>query len=149
MIDLAEPARTAAARNDTLAAGRGLSISAHAPGPVPVHADRQRPAQVLERLVFNAVKFTPRGRSPCRRGCRTTTRCWRHATPGSGSAAPTRTACWPRCAVRPPPNAPRCKGAGLGLSIVKAIVDAHGGTLAIDSDSGLGAAVTVRLPRHR
>ena len=37
-------------------------------------------------------------------------------------------------------------GSGLGLSIVEAAVDAHGGTLHIDSDSGQGTSVTLRLP---
>ncbi|WP_433360892.1 ATP-binding protein [Actinoplanes sp. CA-142083] len=41
------------------------------------------------------------------------------------------------------------QGAGLGLSIVKAIVDAHDGVLSIDSDTGCGTTVTVRLARHR
>src|SRR5512138_2390191 len=61
LIDLAGLARDAAERNNALAAGRGLTIRAHAPEPVPVHADEQRLAQAVERLVLNAVKFTPRG----------------------------------------------------------------------------------------
>jgi DNA-binding LacI/PurR family transcriptional regulator/signal transduction histidine kinase len=37
-------------------------------------------------------------------------------------------------------------GAGLGLSIVKGIIDQHGGEIEIDSPPGQGARVTVRLP---
>ncbi|MFD2614358.1 sensor histidine kinase [Paenibacillus gansuensis] len=36
-------------------------------------------------------------------------------------------------------------GAGLGLSITKSIVEAHGGTVAVDSRPGAGAAFTIRL----
>jgi PAS domain S-box-containing protein len=38
-------------------------------------------------------------------------------------------------------------GAGLGLSIVKAIVDAHGGTIAVESRQGAGTCFELRLPR--
>ncbi|MEE9591370.1 MAG: HAMP domain-containing sensor histidine kinase, partial [Thermodesulfobacteriota bacterium] len=37
-------------------------------------------------------------------------------------------------------------GAGLGLSIVKAIVDAHGGKLDVESELGKGSRFTVNLP---
>jgi signal transduction histidine kinase len=39
------------------------------------------------------------------------------------------------------------RGYGLGLSLVKAIVDAHGGTVAAESKPGEGATFTLRLPR--
>jgi signal transduction histidine kinase len=37
-------------------------------------------------------------------------------------------------------------GAGLGLAIVAAIVEAHGGSVAVSTQPGSGAAFTVRLP---
>jgi signal transduction histidine kinase len=41
------------------------------------------------------------------------------------------------------------EGTGLGLPIVKGLVDLHGGTLEIKSRTGEGTQVTVRLPPER
>ncbi|MBV6489952.1 MAG: Sensor histidine kinase ResE [Fimbriimonadaceae bacterium] len=40
-------------------------------------------------------------------------------------------------------------GAGLGLAIVKSVAQAHGGSVAIDSELGKGTKVTLRLPQKR
>jgi two-component system, OmpR family, sensor kinase len=43
-------------------------------------------------------------------------------------------------------GSPDAEGVGLGLAIVRSIVEAHGGAVAVDSREGHGAAFTVRLP---
>jgi signal transduction histidine kinase len=40
------------------------------------------------------------------------------------------------------------RGAGLGLSIVKSLVELHGGEMALDSEPGRGTRVSVRFPEH-
>ncbi|HPC83635.1 MAG TPA: HAMP domain-containing sensor histidine kinase [Thermoanaerobaculaceae bacterium] len=46
-------------------------------------------------------------------------------------------------------GAPRAEGAGLGLAIVRHLVRAHGGEVAVTSELGRGSTFTVRLPRSR
>lgn len=43
---------------------------------------------------------------------------------------------------------PGRRGAGLGLAIAKAIIEAHGGSLTVDSSPGRGATFTINLPRR-
>ena len=58
---------------------------------------------------------------------------WPTSSPAS-SAAPTRAGC-------------QVPGAGLGLDIVRTIVEAHGGEVSLDSAPGAGTTVRVALPR--
>ena len=44
-------------------------------------------------------------------------------------------------------RAPLGKGTGLGLSICNSIVDQHGGSIVVESQSGKGSTFTVKLPR--
>ena len=40
----------------------------------------------------------------------------------------------------------RCEGSGIGLSIVQALVEKHGGTITVQSEVGKGSEFTVKLP---
>jgi signal transduction histidine kinase len=40
-------------------------------------------------------------------------------------------------------------GLGIGLTLCKALIERHGGTIEIDSDAGVGTTVTIHLPAER
>jgi PAS domain S-box-containing protein len=115
-----------------------------------VDADRVRLAQVITNLLQNAAKFTPRGGE---------TTVSVGSNPGCGQAILTvrdtgngiRPEMLPRlfqAFVQADATADRSKGGlGLGLALVKGLVELHGGSVIVDSEGvGKGAAFTITLP---
>ena len=145
-VDLAALAHDAVALNGPSAAGKGLTMTADATGPVVAHADGPLIAQVLDRLVGNAIKFTDSGHITVGASGHGGWATVQVRDTGVGLArdesdrlfAPFR-----RAGTAERREAP---GTGLGLSIVKAIVDGHGGTAAIHGVPGRGTTVTIKLP---
>ena len=126
---------------------KGVSLSSVLPGdPVEVSADKRALKQIALNLLSNAVKFTPRD------GAITVT------VEAIGPyleviVADTGVGIAPedvRRLGRPFEQAgeieQRRQGTGLGLSLVRAFAELHGGRMSIDSTLGEGTAVTVRLP---
>ncbi|MBC8139604.1 MAG: PAS domain-containing protein [Fibrella sp.] len=161
-FDLSQLLSDVGARVAAHAERRGLHLTIQPTllsGPVPVEADRSQMDQVVFNLVDNAIKYTPRGGSVVANvevsesnGAKEAVltvadtgigilsqdlprifeRFWRadrarrfQKTEGNGSGA---------------------GGTGLGLSIVKHIVEAHGGTVSVESELGQGTRFTVTLP---
>jgi signal transduction histidine kinase len=114
-------------------------------GKAPVVGDPGRLQQVAANLVGNAVKFTPEGGSVVvrvDRGARCALLTVRDT--GTGIARNFLPHVFDRFAQAP--DAPR-QGLGLGLAIVRHIVEAHGGSVRAESDGlGHGATFTVELP---
>ncbi|WP_309571668.1 HAMP domain-containing sensor histidine kinase [Deinococcus sp.] len=110
--------------------------------PAPVRGDSALLGSVLENLVGNAIKFTPPGGQ-----VRVTVRPEdRHAhlvveDSGPGLPAGALTEAFVR-------GHPDVEGFGLGLAVVRQVVDAHGGQLEFGQGEGGGARVTVILPLY-
>ncbi len=129
------------------AQGTGVTVRADAFEPAAVLGDAAALRRVLGNLVDNAIKYTPAGG-----------KVELSLLAGEGKARivvrDTGIGIDPADAARifdpfVRLNAARSRdagGAGLGLALVRAIVDAHGGAIAVDSAPGAGSRFTIRLP---
>ncbi|HEX6100087.1 MAG TPA: ATP-binding protein [Thermoanaerobaculia bacterium] len=115
---------------------------------VPVDADRIRLQQVFWNLLTNAIKFTPPG-GTVRVDMRVQrdTVCIEVRDTGRGISAEFLPRVFDRYAQEPAGKRDH-PGLGLGLSIVRTIVELHGGSISARSDGeGTGASFSVTLPR--
>jgi PAS domain S-box-containing protein len=114
------------------------------PGTVPVFGDPGQLEQVLVNLVVNAQDAMPDG-GTITLGCGVQTSGWPYfsVTDTGVGIAP---AVLDRIFEPFFTTKPRGKGTGLGLAVVKGIVDHHQGWLQVDSQPGNGTTMTVILP---
>jgi signal transduction histidine kinase len=108
--------------------------------------DPARILQVLTNLVGNALKFTPkRGRITLRLDVRGDDICFAVADTGEGIPQDRLTQIFDRFFQTREHDR---RGLGLGLFIVKSIVDAHGGRVWAESTIGHGSTFSFTIPRH-
>jgi PAS domain S-box-containing protein len=110
-----------------------------------VQVDAHRIGQVLINYVQNAIKFTPRGGEINVRACECegSVRC-EVSDSGEGIAAKDLPRLFQRFTQLE--HGRSQGGAGLGLSISKAIIEAHGGTVGVESELGKGSTFWFELP---
>jgi signal transduction histidine kinase len=139
---LAEVAADFAMQADT--AGIAIEVEV-APGTGSFQGDHARMAQALSNLMSNALKFTPRG-GRVRLAARLEGEVLRLEVADSGCGIDT-----PQLEKVFDPfwqaDPARRKGAGLGLHIVRGIVERHGGVVRVRSALGAGTTFELDLPR--
>ena len=144
--DLPEIARLAVQAARPAADSKDITISLSSQ-PVPdLRADRIRLAQLTDNLLSNAIKFTPPGgQVTVTVGTEDGNAVLDVSDTGVGISAAEQEHVFERFFRTRNAAAREISGTGLGLTIVKAIVDAHQGTIALTSEVGWGSTFRVRL----
>lgn len=150
LVDLAEIAEQAVRGAQLVHSERGYRFAYKAePGDYTVEGDRDRLTQVIDNLLGNAIKFSPpdstitvrltRGEAP-----RTVT--IEVIDQGIGIPAEKLQQIFERFYQVEHAGLAHRGGAGLGLSIVQRILEAHGGSIGVTSVEGEGSTFTCTLP---
>jgi PAS domain S-box-containing protein len=131
---------------ERVAAEKAILLELEVPERVrPAHADEQRILQVLGNLIGNAVKFTePGGRITIGISETADGIVFSVSDTGVGIAAEDVPSVFDRFWHRAASGIPR--GTGLGLAIAKGIVQAHGGTIWVETGSERGSVFRFTLP---
>jgi two-component system, OmpR family, sensor kinase len=145
-VDLASIAAQAVQAARIVSPGRPLTLRAGG-DPVIVYADEERLRQVIDNLIANAIQHTP-PRSPVTVSVTSTTTTGEItvADNGPGMTADQAARVFERFYRTDDARGRARGGTGLGLSIAAAVVAAHDGDIAVDTQPGQGAAFHVRLP---
>jgi signal transduction histidine kinase len=133
---------------ETAAAARSTALHVDASEDVWVMGDAARLRQALTHLLHNAFKFTdPGGTVGVSLRCDDGTAIVEIADTGIGMAADTLALVFDRFRQGERGLTRRFGGLGAGLTIVRAVVELHGGTVEAASEGlGKGSTFTVRLP---
>jgi len=146
-VDVAALAKDTAREMALLAGPKGISIETEAVGPLIVEGDEMRLRELLTILLDNAIKYSGDGASvrlqvAQRDGKAVAT----VADTGVGIPPEALPHIFDRFYRVDKARSREMGGAGLGLAIAKWIVEAHKGTIRVDSTPGRGTTVTVELP---
>lgn len=146
-LDLADVVVNTAEQMLLLAEEKKLDMEITAIRPVPVEGDQSRLRQVVVNLLDNAIKYTPPGGkihvrviadAPCA--------LLEIQDNGIGISPDALPHVFDRFFRADSVRTRNVGGAGLGLAIVRSIVQAHGGWVKIESTPGKGTLIVVELP---
>jgi signal transduction histidine kinase len=142
-VEISHLLKTVLALTRERARSRGLEIELSCPPEIgAIAADERRLKQALFNLISNAIKFTPPGgaiRIEAER--RESDLLLTVADTGIGIPLSDQVRVFEKFERGTPRS-----GAGLGLSLVRSLIELHAGTVTIDSAEGRGTTITCRLP---
>ena len=127
--------------------GRTVELADHLAGPVRVRADPEALGRALWNLLDNAAKYSPDHRTvwvELRRQDGRIAIAVRDR--GLGIPAAERTRIFEKFVRGASAERAGRKGTGIGLAMVCHIVDAHEGTVTVESEPGMGSTFTLHLP---
>jgi PAS domain S-box-containing protein len=146
-VDLTDLVGSAVQSVAPLAHDRGIELTLDCGALSQLEGDAGRLGQMIDNLLTNALKFTPRGgRVEVRGSERDDVVRLQVRDTGMGISAVDQEHLFERFFRTSEAHAEAIQGTGLGLSIVAAIVEAHGGSIEVESDLGAGTTFTVVLP---
>jgi signal transduction histidine kinase len=144
-LELSDVVRDAVSLYADVAEEKGVALETRGAPGVCVSADRNRMRQVVANLLDNAIKYTPAGgRVEVSTALDGGEAVLTVTDTGVGIPPGERPRIWDRLYRGDASRSER--GLGLGLSLVKAVVEAHGGRVDALSSPGAGATFVVRLP---
>lgn len=146
-IDLADITSDAVATSRATVRPDRIQLAARPSHPLWVRADRTALTHAIQNLVDNAAKYSPPD-APIRVACGSTG--GRHVVDvedtGIGILPSERAKIFEKF-YRGRQAAPlNAEGVGIGLSLVRHVMDRHGGSVTVDSEPGRGSRFSLRLP---
>jgi PAS domain S-box-containing protein len=146
-IDVAAIVEQSVQTGAPVATARGITLVASGGAMPPISADPVRLGQVIDNLISNALKFTSAGGRVEVRASERDGRARIEITDtGKGIAPAEQERLFERFYRTAQAQSDAVPGVGLGLSIAKAIIEAHGGTISCESIEGAGTTFAIELP---
>jgi heavy metal sensor kinase len=144
-VDLCQLIREVVELYEYVAEEKKIQVTTDLPPSCEAPVDATRMRQAFGNLLDNAIKYTPEGGSVTITASLTNDQATvRFKDTGIGIPTEEQSRIWDRLYRGDKSRSQR--GLGLGLSVVKAVVQAHGGSVSVNSSSGAGSEFAVVLP---